>query len=199
MKSLIVLLFLLLSQSTFAQAVSLVWDPNSETNLVGYKVYYGTSPRTYGTPITIGLDPSYTISGLGIGTWYFAVTAFNATQNESGFSNEVSTTIANLPLPVTISISTIPNPGPRVTLLLVSSILSYQATVVWQTDTECDGFALWSKDGVRWFSVTANHLGTTEHLAIISPLTSRTHYQYKVTGTCGSTLIESKVGSFNTK
>jgi hypothetical protein len=38
--------------------------------------------------------PSYTISNLGIGsTYYFAVTEYNTSGLESGFSNEVSKSI----------------------------------------------------------------------------------------------------------
>ncbi len=77
-----------------AADVTLQWDPNTETDLAGYKVYYGTASRTYGAPVTIGLQTTYTVTGLTAGTYYFAVTAFNTAGLESGFSNEVSTTIS---------------------------------------------------------------------------------------------------------
>jgi hypothetical protein len=80
-------------QTAYAGDVTLEWDPNTETDLTGYKVYYGTSSRTYSTPIAAGLLSTYTVTGLAPGTYYFAVTAFNADGMESAFSNEVSTTI----------------------------------------------------------------------------------------------------------
>jgi len=73
--------------------VVLQWDPNSESDLAGYKVYYGTASGTYGTPITIGTQVSYTFTQLAPGTYYFAVTAYNTAGLESGFSNEVSAVV----------------------------------------------------------------------------------------------------------
>jgi hypothetical protein len=72
-----------------AFGVTLQWDPNVETDLTGYKVYYGTVSRTYGTPVTLGKITTYKVEGLTTpGIYYFAVTAFNAA-GESGYSNEV--------------------------------------------------------------------------------------------------------------
>jgi hypothetical protein len=86
--------------------VTLAWDANTEPELAGYKVYYDTSPGDpyYGTeayqgksPITVMLEdfpdqnfPEFTLTGLISGpTYYFAVTAFNTEDLESGYSNEV--------------------------------------------------------------------------------------------------------------
>jgi hypothetical protein len=64
------------------------------TDLDGYKVYYGTSPGTYGTPLNVGNVTTYTIGNLSSGTtYYFAVTAIDISGNESDYSNEVSKTI----------------------------------------------------------------------------------------------------------
>ena len=89
--TLALLLFLMaLPQPSHAEDVSLAWDANVETDLAGYKVYWGTASRTYGTPVTIGLITTYTVTGLPPGhTYYFAVTAFNDSGLESGYSNEV--------------------------------------------------------------------------------------------------------------
>jgi hypothetical protein len=90
------LLPVITSVSLFAGDVTLVWDANTETDLAGYKVYYGTVSRTYGTPIVIGTQTTYTVTGLAPGTYYFAVTAYNTSSLESGFSNEVTATIVQL-------------------------------------------------------------------------------------------------------
>src|SRR4030042_17810 len=77
----------------FAAQIRLAWDANSEPDLAGYKVYYGTASRVYGTPMNVGNVTTYTVTGLTLGqTYYMAVTAFdNATPaNESGYSTEVS-------------------------------------------------------------------------------------------------------------
>jgi hypothetical protein len=77
-----------------AADVSLAWNSSISPNISGYKVYVGHVSRTYNSSITIGNQTTYTVAGLGAGTWYFAVTALDINGNESDFSNEVSTTIS---------------------------------------------------------------------------------------------------------
>ena len=73
------------------------WTSNSEADLAGYKLYVGTAPGRYtyaGSPVTIGLTGSYTISGLPMGqTYYFSLSAFDSSGNESALSTEVSKSI----------------------------------------------------------------------------------------------------------
>jgi hypothetical protein len=75
------------------------WAMSTESDLAGYIVYYGTSSLTYSAMSTgVGLAgdgstgrPSKIISGLlDNTTYYFGVTAYDATGNESTFSGEVS-------------------------------------------------------------------------------------------------------------
>jgi hypothetical protein len=87
------LLWLACAGPALAADVTLAWDANTESDLAGYKVYYGTASGVYGTPITIGTQTTYTVTGLPPGTYYFAVTAYNTSGLESGYSNEVSQTI----------------------------------------------------------------------------------------------------------
>src|SRR5664280_1352135 len=76
------------------QSVSLAWDPSPDTNVVGYKVYYGVASRTYTNIVDVGDVTNTTISGLVEGTtYYFAVTAYNILGMESDFSAEVSYTV----------------------------------------------------------------------------------------------------------
>ena len=95
-----------------AAEVTLAWDANTETDLMGYKIHYDTSPGNpyYGTdadqgmsPIIVFLNdlddlhnPKFTLTGLGdSGDYYFALTAFDNENLESGFSNEASTAEGN--------------------------------------------------------------------------------------------------------
>jgi len=88
-----------------AAQVTLAWDPNTETDLAGYKLYYGTSSGSYPSSVDVGNLTSYTLSGLLEGrTYYFAATAYDLNVNESGFSNEVSKAIADV-TPPTVSIT----------------------------------------------------------------------------------------------
>ena len=83
---------------TGPNAPVLTWDPVPAlfSNLVGYRIYYGTSPGTYfqriGEGIEVGAGTSYTVAGLSSGTYYFAATAYDMS-DESVFSNEVCRTI----------------------------------------------------------------------------------------------------------
>ncbi len=74
---------------------TLSWDANSESDLQGYKIYYGTSSDSLSNVIDLqvasaGLaSPSYVLDNLSAGTYYFAVSAYNA-MGESTRSNIVS-------------------------------------------------------------------------------------------------------------
>jgi hypothetical protein len=103
MASLICTIFVLfpcLVQDAFSEQVTLSWDPpttNTDgtplTDLSGYKVYYGTTTKSYSQTIDAGNTNTYTVSNLSNGTFYFAVTAYDVSRNESAYSNEVSKTI----------------------------------------------------------------------------------------------------------
>jgi len=80
---------LLLCQSAWAAEIRLAWDPNTEPDLAGYKVYYGTATRTYTTSINVGNVTNYTLTLTQGQIYYIAVTAYDTSNNESGYSNEV--------------------------------------------------------------------------------------------------------------
>lgn len=90
-------------QGTSGNTVTLAWDANTEPDLAGYKVYWGRSSGRYdNTPVPTvapSANPTFTTPALPNGTWYFAVTAYNTAGMESGYSNEVSKSIATAPAP----------------------------------------------------------------------------------------------------
>lgn len=91
-----------------AGSATVSWNANTESDLAGYRIYYGTSPRTgtdpkvctlcgYSTKIDVGKVTTYTLTGLnGTGTYYFSVTAYDTSNNESTFSSEVSKPMSTL-------------------------------------------------------------------------------------------------------
>ena len=88
---------LIIPAFAFAASIQLKWLPNSEPDMSGYNLYYGTSSRNYNAPIPIGNVTSYTVGGLAEGVkYYFALTALDTSGNESGFSAELSV-IATIP------------------------------------------------------------------------------------------------------
>lgn len=73
------------------------WNQNGEADLAGYRIYYGTAPTVlnFNTGTAVGLTatpsaPSYTLSTFqAYGTLYFAVTAYDTSNNESTPSTPV--------------------------------------------------------------------------------------------------------------
>lgn len=74
---------------------NLAWDASSGGNsaVAGYKVSYGPSSGAYAKTIDVGNSTSCSIRDLAQGTYYFAVSAYDSSGTESGYSNEVSKTI----------------------------------------------------------------------------------------------------------
>ena len=78
--------------------VSLEWSPSRDPRVDGYKVYYGTASSNYTSAVDAGRNSSATVSGLTPGTvYYFAVAAYDGKAHLSGFSNEVTNSVAALP------------------------------------------------------------------------------------------------------
>ena len=90
----VLLVALLLSVWVRAEQVTLAWDANTEADLAGYKVHYGTASGSYTTSLDAHKVTTAVVTGLAAGqTYYFVVTAYNAANNESGYSNQVSYSI----------------------------------------------------------------------------------------------------------
>ncbi|MGA7879025.1 MAG: PKD domain-containing protein [Desulfoferrobacter sp.] len=78
--------------------MTLSWDPNSDENVAGYKLYYGKSSGNYQYSVDVGNVTNYSISNLPDGErYYFAATAHDFSSNESNFSEEVSYVVSNKP------------------------------------------------------------------------------------------------------
>jgi len=79
-----------------AATVTLAWDDNTEPDLAGYKIFYGTSSGNYSINIDAGNVTEYTISSLNEGTtYYFAARAYDYMLNESSYSEEIVHAVAS--------------------------------------------------------------------------------------------------------
>lgn len=79
--------------ATSPGTAAVAWDRNPETNISGYKIYWGESTRQYTKVLDAGTEVEATLTGLTSGQTYFcAVTAYNTAGQESPFSAEVSLT-----------------------------------------------------------------------------------------------------------
>ena len=85
------LFYVLLSSMASAAPVTLAWDPVSDSDLAGYKLYYGNASGQYSFSVNVSDTTTTSLSGLDQNRiYYIAVTAYDTSGNESGFSNEVS-------------------------------------------------------------------------------------------------------------
>ena len=81
----------LLVPAAHAGQVTVAWDANPEPEVAGYKIYYGTTAGNYTSSLDAGNATSILISGLQDGaTYFFSAVAYDASNNESGFSNEIT-------------------------------------------------------------------------------------------------------------
>jgi hypothetical protein len=93
MKKLISLILLfVITITTIGASVTLAWDPNSEPDVAGYRLYYGTNG--FGTVVNCGNVTNYSISDLLPGhTYSFYATCYNTSGLESEPSNVVEYTV----------------------------------------------------------------------------------------------------------
>jgi hypothetical protein len=84
------------------------WNPNSEPDLAGYKIYFGPASHTYtdpASPFDIGNVTDVQGAAPHYGTFYIAIKAYNTSAQESEYSNEVSVTFTQPTMPVFGSMS----------------------------------------------------------------------------------------------
>ena len=72
-------------------SADLAWNPNPDPSVAGYNVYYGGASRSYTNVLSVGNTTNATVTGLLEGkNYYFAVTAYDASGNESDYSAETT-------------------------------------------------------------------------------------------------------------
>jgi len=91
-KIMLIVIIMLLPAIAFAATIQVNWNPNTEEDLAGYRLYVGTASGQYGEPVDVGnvtghvmeITPEYGA------TYYFALTAYDTSGNESGYSAEAT-------------------------------------------------------------------------------------------------------------
>lgn len=91
-KLFIILAILAIAGIAQAATVQVTWNANTEPDLAGYRLYVGEVSGQYSEPIDVGnvtghvmeITPEYGA------TYYFALTAYDTSGNESGYSDEAS-------------------------------------------------------------------------------------------------------------
>lgn len=84
--------WVLAAQPAWAGSVTLSWDAVTDSDLAGYRLYYGTSPGNYPNNTDVGNVTTATVNNLTDCTlYYFAVKAYDQAGNLStSYSNELS-------------------------------------------------------------------------------------------------------------
>ena len=85
----------ILAVKASGQSVTLAWDKNSESDIAGYRIHYGTAAAPDSEVIevktTTGIVPNL-LTGV---TYTFTVTAYNTAWSESAYSQPVSYTVGS--------------------------------------------------------------------------------------------------------
>ncbi len=161
----------------FAGDATLSWDaPTTNTDgspltdLSGFNVYYGTSSGSYSQSTDVGNVTTYQVTNLTGGlTYYFAVTAYDTSGNESGYSSEVNKTIQ--------SVDTTP---PVISGVYTSNITTTEATINWTTDEDSDSQVEYGTTVSYGYTTVLNSTLETVHSEGLSGLSPSTQYHYRV-------------------
>jgi len=115
-----------------AQSATLAWNANTESDLAGYRVQYGTVSGNPSTTVDVGNVTQRQFTGLQAGvTYYFRVKAYNTANDESAPSAEVSymPPVAVVPTLTSISPASGPSTG-GTTITLAGTNFVSGATVL---------------------------------------------------------------------
>jgi hypothetical protein len=89
-----------------AAAVNVSWNANTESDLAGYIIYYGTQSGNYAAAVDAGKVTSYRFNDVPTGrTYYVAVSAYDTSGNESDLSSEASVYVSAATAPVASTVS----------------------------------------------------------------------------------------------
>jgi hypothetical protein len=92
--SILILFIAQFAQFAYASGIKISWDKNSESDVAGYKVYYGTASHNYQSSLDAGNFTSIEIDDLTPGkNYYISIAAYDYSGNESASSQEVHATI----------------------------------------------------------------------------------------------------------
>lgn len=126
-----VMLFCLIPMSLTATSLQVSWNANTESDLSGYRVYVGNATGNYTSCVDVGKATSYRIYNVTQGkTYYIALTAYDTSGNESGYSQEVR---ASIPASTTSGSST--SPSLRILSPVAGSVLSRLPQLCWSAQS----------------------------------------------------------------
>lgn len=153
-------------QGGSSQSVVLTWNPSSDTNIIGYNIYYWEASGGATNEVFVGDVTNTTISGLVDGTTYqFAATAVDAAGNESAFSNLASFTLTSV---ATLSLQTVATQG---SLTYINIAASGAIPAQWALES--------SPDLITWTIIAT---GTNQNVNVSVPITGLPSQFFRLKG-----------------
>ena len=153
----------LASASSTSGSITVGWNRNPETNISGYKVYWGETTRNYTKVVDAGNGVEATLSNLTPGlTYYCAVTAYNIDGQESPYSSE-------------IHLTSVIEPGagdPSARLVLVEA----------ESGTETSPLAAATDAGVTYISCPSYPASGTASIPLNIPVADEYHVWCRIRG-----------------
>ncbi|MGD9975582.1 MAG: LamG-like jellyroll fold domain-containing protein [Desulfatirhabdiaceae bacterium] len=147
-----------------AAQVNLAWNANTDSSVIGYKLYYGTASRTYNAPVDVGSKTQYTLTNIVEGkTAYFAVTAYDSSRTESGFSQELKCVTLTPSAGANGAIS--PSSAVVVSSDMTQTFTITPAANYKVSDVRVDGVSVGAKTSYTFSNVTANRTISASFIA----------------------------------
>ena len=153
-----------------AADITLAWDPVTQPELAGYRIYYGSDSRQYSRTLDAGNGTVCTINNLDAGTYYFSVKAYGHAGQESPFSNEVMAVAAENP----------DLQSPRISLVGIASAGLSSAIISWKTDELSDSQVDYGPTAGYGLSTVPDPAMLLSHSQSITGLAPGTTYHYRV-------------------
>lgn len=89
-----------------AATLSLVWNPNQESDLMGYKIYYSLQSNDRYSSVDVGKVTEYTLEDLNANeTYYICLTAYDQNGNESYYSDEIALLVQDNDKPQVVNVT----------------------------------------------------------------------------------------------
>src|SRR6185503_6342545 len=126
-----------------AAAVTAAWNANTDSDIGGYQLFYGTQTGVYTTTVDVGNVTSRAVTLTNGQRYYFAVKAYNTSSMTSAYSAEV---FFDVPVSTTAAITSLsPASGPIGTSVTVTGT-NFGATMGTSTAT----FDGWMTSPTMW-------------------------------------------------